>query len=126
MTESPILKSRTPIPPQFAKKLLTWFLRDDLAEEVHGDLEEKFVAMVKNKSLLRAKLNYWYQVVNYIRPFAIRKKKSRSSNHYDMFQNYFKIGFRNLTRNKGYSFINIGGLAIGMAVAMPIGLWIYD
>jgi putative ABC transport system permease protein len=43
-----------------------------------------------------------------------------------MFQNYFKIGWRNLLRNKGYSFINIGGLATGMAVTMLIGLWIYD
>jgi putative ABC transport system permease protein len=43
-----------------------------------------------------------------------------------MFQNYFKIGWRNLLRNKGYSFINIGGLATGMAVTMLIGLWVYD
>src|SRR5688500_11934901 len=43
-----------------------------------------------------------------------------------MFQNYFKIGYRNLLRNKGYSLINIGGLAIGMTVAMLIGLWIHD
>src|SRR5260221_6955840 len=40
-----------------------------------------------------------------------------------MLKRYFKIGWRNLLRNKGYSLINIGGLAIGMAVAMLIGLW---
>src|SRR6478736_2235927 len=43
-----------------------------------------------------------------------------------MIKNYFKIAWRNLVRNKIYSFINIGGLAIGMAVAMLIGLWVYD
>ena len=43
-----------------------------------------------------------------------------------MFRSYFKIGWRKLLRNKGYSLINIGGLAIGMTVAMFIGLWIYD
>ena len=43
-----------------------------------------------------------------------------------MFRNYLTIAFRNLTRNKVYSFINIGGLAVGMAVAMLIGLWVYD
>jgi len=43
-----------------------------------------------------------------------------------MLSNYFKIAFRNLVRNKVYSFINIGGLAVGMAVAMLIGLWIHD
>ncbi|MGZ5210430.1 MAG: ABC transporter permease, partial [Kaistella sp.] len=41
-----------------------------------------------------------------------------------MIKNYFKIAWRNLLRNKGLSFINIFGLAIGMAFAMLIGLWI--
>ena len=43
-----------------------------------------------------------------------------------MLRNYLKIALRNLAKNKVYSFINIGGLALGMAVAMLIGLWIYD
>src|SRR5579859_6099606 len=43
-----------------------------------------------------------------------------------MIRNYFKIAFRNLLKNKGYSFINIAGLATGMAVALLIGLWIWD
>jgi len=43
-----------------------------------------------------------------------------------MFKNYFKIAWRNLLKNKKSSFINIGGLAIGMAVAVLISLWIWD
>ncbi|HEY4288084.1 MAG TPA: ABC transporter permease [Puia sp.] len=43
-----------------------------------------------------------------------------------MLKNYFKVAWRNLGRSKLYSFINITGLATGMAVAMLIGLWIYD
>lgn len=43
-----------------------------------------------------------------------------------MIKNYFKIAWRNLLKNKGYSFVNIGGLAVGIAVAILIGLWIYD
>ena len=43
-----------------------------------------------------------------------------------MIRNYFKIAFRNLVNNKVYSAINIGGLAVGMAVAILIGLWVYD
>lgn len=42
-----------------------------------------------------------------------------------MYRNYLKIAFRNLVRNKAYSLINIGGLAMGLAVAMLIGLWIH-
>jgi len=43
-----------------------------------------------------------------------------------MFKNYFKIALRNFWKNKGYSSITILGLAAGMAVAMLIGLWIWD
>ena len=43
-----------------------------------------------------------------------------------MFKNYLKIAWRNLLKNKGYSLINIGGLALGMAVTLIIGLWMND
>jgi putative ABC transport system permease protein len=43
-----------------------------------------------------------------------------------MYKNYFQIGWRNLLRNKSYSLINISGLAMGMAVAILIGIWIFD
>jgi putative ABC transport system permease protein len=47
-------------------------------------------------------------------------------NFFSMLKNYFKIAWRNLVKNKGYSAINIGGLAAGMAVALLIGLWVHD
>ena len=43
-----------------------------------------------------------------------------------MIRNFFKVAYRNLIRNKGFSAINITGLAIGMAAAMLIFLWIHD
>ena len=43
-----------------------------------------------------------------------------------MYKSYFKIGWRNLLKDKGYSAINIGGLAISMIVVMLAGLWVYD
>ena len=43
-----------------------------------------------------------------------------------MIKNYFKVALRNVIRSKGYSAINIGGLAVGMSVAMLIGLWVWD
>jgi ABC-type antimicrobial peptide transport system permease subunit len=43
-----------------------------------------------------------------------------------MFRNFLKIAWRSLLKSKTYSFINIAGLAAGMAVAMIIGLWISD
>ncbi|MCF0053232.1 ABC transporter permease [Dyadobacter sp. LJ53] len=43
-----------------------------------------------------------------------------------MIKNYFLIALRNLLKNKVYSFINIAGLAVGIAVAVLIGLWVWD
>lgn len=43
-----------------------------------------------------------------------------------MIIHYVKIALRSLVRSKGYSLINIGGLSVGMTVAILIGLWIYD
>src|ERR1051325_7765152 len=43
-----------------------------------------------------------------------------------MFKNYFKTTARSLWKNKGYSFLNIFGLAIGIACAGLIFLWIED
>lgn len=43
-----------------------------------------------------------------------------------MFKNYFKTAFRNLARNKIYSFINIAGLSTGLTCAMLIMLYVKD
>ncbi|MCE2996171.1 MAG: ABC transporter permease, partial [Flammeovirgaceae bacterium] len=43
-----------------------------------------------------------------------------------MFRNYLKVAFRNLTKNSVYSFINIVGLAVGLACSILISLWVLD
>lgn len=43
-----------------------------------------------------------------------------------MFRNYLKVALRNIIRHKGYSIVNVAGLAIGMACALLILLWIQD
>ncbi len=43
-----------------------------------------------------------------------------------MFKNYLKIAWRNLKKNKGYSVINIGGLAIGLACFLLIAMFIQN
>ncbi len=43
-----------------------------------------------------------------------------------MIRHNFKVSYRQILKNKGYSFINIFGLALGMTVTMLIGLWVND
>ncbi|MEP6513681.1 MAG: ABC transporter permease [Parafilimonas sp.] len=41
-----------------------------------------------------------------------------------MFKNFFTIAYRNLIKNKGFAFLNISGLAIGVVVCLIIGVWL--
>ena len=111
-------------PPRLARRLLLFVLRDDLAEEVTGDLDEKFYKAVEDQPSIRARINYWYQVLNYIRPFAMRKRTFQSVTHIDMLKNHFTIAWRHLAKHKMYSAINIGGFALGIAACMLLALYI--
>ncbi len=113
------------MPPKSAARFLSFFLKQELQEEVLGDLEEAFYSNQKKHSLSTAKLLYWYQVLNYLRPFAI-KNFSPPNIYPVMFRHNLKISYRTLLKDKTFSLINIGGLALGMTVAIFIALWIYD
>ncbi|MFY0600187.1 MAG: ABC transporter permease [Cyclobacteriaceae bacterium] len=113
------MNRRKTTPPHLAQKLLCDLLREDLVEEVLGDLEEKFYATTKDRSLFKAKLNYWYQVTHYLRPFAIRKS-SHHINLITMYKHYSLATIRNISRNKLTALINILGLALGMSACLLI------
>mgnify|MGYP000123482252 CR=1 FL=1 len=114
------------LPPKLAHLFLCWFLKDELLEEVEGDLLEKYEQQLSNSSSTRAKLNYWYQVIHYIRPFAIRNNWLSQLMSFAMFQNYLKVAWRNLLRYKLYTGIKIGGFALGIAACLLIALFIQD
>ena len=103
------------MPPRLAARFLRWFIKKDLAEEVEGDLDEQFYSQLKKTTPFRANLNYWYQVLNYLRPFAIRNIHLLRLNPFFMYKNYFKIAVRNLSKHRIFTAIHILGLAIGAA-----------
>lgn len=115
-----------PQPPKWAHRFLCWFLKEELLEEVEGDLEEKFYVQLDKSSLRRAKYNYWYQVFQYLRPFALKKDWAIHLMSYAMLQNYLRVAWRNLLRYKMYSFIKIGGFALGVTACLLIALFIKD
>ena len=125
-------------PPKLADRLLAWFCAPHLREDVLGDLHERFALRNAREGVRNARRRYWRDVLAYVRPEFIRRQKqteiplfpytetySKPANT-TMIRNYLKIAWRTLLKHKGYSFINIFGLATGMAVAMLIGLWLYD
>ncbi len=113
-------------PPRLAKRLLSFFLKEELAEEVRGDLAEKFHQTCKAQSAYKAKRNYWYQVFNYMRPFAFKKNRSFHSNPTIMFKHNFLISYRSFLRSKSTFLINLIGLSSGLVCTLLIYLWVAD
>ena len=111
-------------PPKLARQFLLWFLKSELTEEVLGDLEEKY-HLESGTSPFHAKLNYWYQVLNYLRPFAIRSSILSNIKPVFMLKSYFKIATRHLTYNSFFTLINILGLAIGTTACLLIFQFIH-
>ena len=114
------------IPPKSATRFLLCFLKKELAEEVLGDLEEKYNKTIKLKTLRRAKLNYWFQIFNYLRPFAIKNNIFTNSNPLFMFRHNMLLAYRNSLRNKSTFLINLIGLSTGLSCALLIALWVMD
>jgi len=107
-------------PPKWPLLFLRWFCREDYLDEIEGDLIEIFLRRHAH-SPAKARRQFLWNVLKHFRPEFI--KPMRLKPYYNctvMFRNYFKTSSRNLARNKGYAFINIAGVAIGVAVCMMI------
>lgn len=111
-------------PPKWADRFLELFCKGDLLEEIQGDLYEHLQKNNATKGRWASGLIYWFQVLNFLRPFAI--KKSQNSNIKIMFKYNFLIAIRNLKKQQFYSVINISGLAIAIACCLIIGIFVKD
>jgi ABC-type antimicrobial peptide transport system permease subunit len=97
-----------------------------MRDYIEGDLMETYSRRLKKIGKSKADIQLIFDVLLLFRPGIIRPPDRYTHlNTYSMYKSYFKIGWRNLVRSKGYSLINIGGLAIGMTVAILNGLAIW-
>ncbi len=110
-------------PPRWINRILDWYCREEYANEIRGDLMELYDRWLQ-KGRFQANVKYVLNALLFMRMYNSRFNTRQNSNRMDMFKNYFKIGYRNLLINRGYSAINISGLTVGMAITMIIGLWI--
>ncbi|MCE7994539.1 MAG: FtsX-like permease family protein [Roseivirga sp.] len=114
-----MIEKQTSKPPKWASKLLEWYCRPELLEDLQGDLHEYFDRNLASKGPGRAKLNFVLDVFKFIRPYTIRKLEILNNlTTIVMFKNYFKTSLRSIARNKLFSAINIIGLAISMSVCL--------
>ncbi len=112
-------------PPKWPLRFFRWYCHPDYLEDIEGDLRERFERRVQDEGMRVARRGFCKDVIRLFRPGIIRSwTLNFQPNHHDMFQSYFKIGWRNLFKQKLYSFINIGGLAVGLTCFVLIFLYV--
>jgi putative ABC transport system permease protein len=114
-------------PPPIALKFFRWYCRKDRVEELEGDLEESFYAMVHaGKAPWQANISYWWNVIRCFRSYALKNSATyNSTNTYAMLTNYLKVIQRNFSRQRAYALLNITGLAIGFAAFVLIAIYLH-
>jgi putative ABC transport system permease protein len=116
-------KVNVPDPPRWAVRFFRWYCNDHLSEAVLGDMLEMHSRRAASGKLY-ADLLFILNVLLFLQPFAIRRRRYDTSNHTAMFKNYLKITWRSMSRQKVYTSIKIGGFALGLATCMLIFLFI--
>ena len=113
-------------PSQFWLRFFRWYCNPDYVEDLEGDILERFERRRDEQSSERAKLNLVRDVLKLFRPGIIRPVFSENQiTNYGMLKNYFTIATRTLLKQKLYSSINIGGLAVGLTCFIMIFIYVH-
>ncbi|MBN1273367.1 MAG: ABC transporter permease [Candidatus Aminicenantes bacterium] len=107
-------------PPSLAVKFIETMLDPHVRYSALGDFEERYHSLTSKKGRFRAYLFFWFQTILLFPPFI----KNSIYWSFQMIKNFLKTGFRNIKKHKGYAFINIAGLTVGLALFILIALYI--
>ena len=108
--------------PRLARLLIIRLSEYEHRFSLDGDLREGYAYKCRMVGIKKARLWYWSQVLK----TALLYLQYIIAGNVTMFTNYLKITWRNFKKQKGYSFLNIFGLAVGMACCILILLWVQD
>lgn len=107
------------MPPKLLTTLLSKCCNAVLWESIEGDLTELFFLDLKKRGKRKAQLNYFFNALAFLRYHRLRKRQnSKTLNHMALIQNYLKVSYRDLKRNKTFTSINLFGLIAGMTVSL--------
>ena len=111
-------------PPNWANRFLEWFCHPDLLEEIQGDIYELFDLREAQYGLKSARRRFAWDVIRSFRFSTVRNFDLLISP--DMFKMNVRIALRQMRKQKVFTFIKIGGFALGMAACLLISLYIRD
>ena len=109
-----------PLPPVLPEWIITRLAWNDDRLSMQENLREDYSAIQKSKGRKSADLWYWGQMFRSLFPsikFLIYWRLV-------MFKNHLRLVLRSMIKHKGYSLINIAGLAVGLACFVLISLWV--
>ena len=108
-------------PSSSTLRILKWFCPAHIYEEIEGDLLQKFNRDVKQLGVAAANRRLLWNTIRFFRPgILLRNKFSLHIIQNHMIRNYIKIAFRNFSKQKSYTLLNVIGLSAGMAASLLI------
>ncbi|HAA14731.1 MAG TPA: transporter permease [Cytophagales bacterium] len=113
-------------PPRFWMRLFLWYCRPEIAEDIEGDLHERYQLRLQRQGRAKAHRRFIMEVLFLFRPGIVRPLINTRSNSIAMFQFNLKIAFRNIRRYQRTFLINLIGLSTGLACTLLIFLWVQD
>ncbi len=107
-------------PPKWADRCLGWYCSPQVREQVQGDAHELYYWRLEDKGKRVADRAFIWDVVRLFRWANIKRTtgQNRKINNIAMFKNYFKIGLRNLWKQKMSSTINVIGLSMAIGCCL--------
>lgn len=108
-------------PPRWADWFLSFYCNPKLLEQIQGDVHELYYWRLEKKGAKRAKWSFIWDIIRLFRWSNInRSNKTQKFNNMGIFKNYFKIGLRNLWKQRMPSAINIIGLSLAIGCSVVV------
>jgi putative ABC transport system permease protein len=107
-------------PPRWPNRIIGRLAWPEDRASILEDLQEEYAFLLSTRGPRPAALWYWRHALRSAGPFLAYRAYWRII----MFLNNMKLALRGISRHKGYSAINIAGLAVGLASFVLISLWI--
>ncbi len=115
-----IEQRKSAVPPDTAEWFLSRILRDEVWNTPLGDFAEVYRSIARERGTFRARLWYWGQILRLLPGKTFNTIYWRLN----MFKNDMKMALRTIKHNKGYTLINMTGLAVGIASCLLILLYV--
>jgi hypothetical protein len=112
-------RTKEPRLSRFFEWLIRRIFRDEEDAKL-GDFMEIYSTLAEEKGEFRARLQFW----GYLSRSIPRYIKDSLCMGATMFKNYLKIALRNIKKQKGFSFITVSGLGVGMACFILIYMYV--